>query len=262
LSFNPRFPITPDSLMPCFPETDPTNYRPWPFVAELNNSGSNFAYASFLKADAVALDSSGNVYVPAENAILERVNISAAPAAGLRCVTNAASFWSNGIAPGELVSLFGSGIGPDNAAGLQRDAAGNVATELAGTRVLFNGFPAPLLYASSGQINAVVPFELAGSTHASVRVVRDGANFKTLDIPVLDAAPAVFTLDEFGQAAVLNEDGSLNSVSNPATQGSVISIFATGAGLLQPDRSNGRVPSAPSAKPALPVRVIIDVSDA
>jgi len=102
-------------------------------------------------------------------------------------------------------------------------------TELAGTRVLFNGFPAPLLYVSKGQINAVVPFELAGSTRASVQVVQNGVNFNSLDVPVLDAAPAVFTVDVFGQAAVLNEDGSLNSVSNPARQGSIISIFATGA---------------------------------
>jgi uncharacterized protein (TIGR03437 family) len=262
LSVNPRFPITPDSLMPCFPETDPTYYRPWPFIAELNSSGSKFAYSSFLKAGAVAIDSSGNVYLPAENAILERANITAAPVAGLRCVTNAASFWSNGITPGELVSLFGSGIGPDNAGTLQRDASGNVATELAGTRVLFNGFPAPLLYVSKGQINAVVPFELAGSTHASVQVLRNGVNSNALDVPIRDAAPAVFTLDAFGQAAVLNEDGSLNSVWNPAKQGSTISIFATGAGLLDPIPANGRVPSAPSAKPVLPVRVVIDVSDA
>jgi len=58
--------------MPCFPETDPTYYRPWPFVAELNNSGSKFRLFELLKAGAVAIDSSGNVYLPAENAILER----------------------------------------------------------------------------------------------------------------------------------------------------------------------------------------------
>jgi uncharacterized protein (TIGR03437 family) len=72
---------------------------------------------------------------------------------------------------------------------------------------------------------------------------------------VLDAVPALFTADEagHGQAAILNQDGTVNSTTNPAAHGSVISVFMTGAGRMtpaQPDGSMGPL-SAPFPVPVL-----------
>jgi len=137
---------------------------------------------------------------------------------------------------------------------LQRDASGMSRQKLAGTRVLFNGcrrrfcmFPkarSMLLCHSNSWLHARFGAGCAKRCH-----------FNSLDVPVLDAAPAVFTVDVFGQAAVLNEDGSLNSVSNPARQGSIISNLCHGRWSAAAGSHPRRGASAPSAKPVLPVRV-------
>ena len=168
-SMNPRFPTTPDSLIPCFPERDPSYYPPWPFVTKFNASGTALVYSSFLRRRPVAHDSSGNLYLPSDTAILERVNISTPLPPGPRCVTNAASFWGTAVSPGEIVSLFGPSIGPDTPATLELDDAGRVSSRLSEIRVLFNAMPAPLLYVSKNQINAVVPFGVAGLSQVSIQ---------------------------------------------------------------------------------------------
>jgi uncharacterized protein (TIGR03437 family) len=80
-----------------------------------------------------------------------------------------------------------------------------------------------------------------------------------LEVPVVDASPGIFTLDASGsgQAAVLNQDGSINSLDNPAAQGSFISVFVTGVGQMHPEPEDGSVPAGPSAEPLLPVRLRI-----
>jgi hypothetical protein len=78
-------------------------------------------------------------------------------------VLNALTFRAASIAPGQIVSLFGAGLGPATPTGPVLDAAGRVGTASGGTRVLFDGIPAPVLYASSGQVNMAVPYGLPSS---------------------------------------------------------------------------------------------------
>jgi uncharacterized protein (TIGR03437 family) len=59
---------------------------------------------------------------------------------------------SNQIAPGEIVALVGSGLGPQAAVPFQLNQDGRVPRELAGTHVRFNGEPAPILYSQNGQV--------------------------------------------------------------------------------------------------------------
>jgi uncharacterized protein (TIGR03437 family) len=96
---------------------------------------------------------------------------------------------------------------------------------LAGYRVLFNGMAAPLLYADSGQINAVVP-GLAEPDSIPVQLVTPGG---TVDGPTISLAhiPAngVFQDYQTGLAAALNQDGSVNLTANPAKAGTVVSVF-------------------------------------
>ena len=78
-------------------------------------------------------------------------------------------------------------------------------------------------------------------------------------LPVAGSAPGVFTLDATGTgpAAVVNQDGSLNSATNPAARGSVISIYATGEGRTSPAGATGSVTQSNTKTPLLPVTVKI-----
>src|ERR1022692_1862971 len=71
----------------------------------------------------------------------------------LACIGNAASYDSTGIAGGEMVSLFGQGLGPANGAQPQVDAHTGFPKQLDGGAVTFDGTPGPLLYAQDGQVN-------------------------------------------------------------------------------------------------------------
>jgi len=153
-------------------------------------------------------------------------------------VENAASYYSaapSAIAPGELVTLQGEGMGPGT--GLQGTPGTNgiLPTELAGVEVYFDEFAAPLMYVQSGQINAEVPWEIAGRTSTQVHVVYNGVPLNVTSLAVSPSAPGIFFLN-YGssQAAILNSDRSINSASNPAKPGDVISLFGTGGGPTSP----------------------------
>ncbi|HWB86083.1 MAG TPA: SBBP repeat-containing protein [Bryobacteraceae bacterium] len=148
-------------------------------------------------------------------------------AAGLRSGTP--SFYPVfDVAPGEIITILGSGF----------DAQ---------TKVLFDGIAAPVLYTQSDQINAVVPFEAAEPLTA-ITVEGAGQTRGPGIMNVFDAVPALFTLDASGngQAAILNQDGTVNSPSNPAARGSIISVYMTGAGRMSPPQADGSLgPLAP-----------------
>jgi uncharacterized protein (TIGR03437 family) len=142
------------------------------------------------------------------------------------CVVNAASLLGGGIAPGEMVTIFGTGLGPEQI--VTTPAEGPPVTELAGTRVLFNGVPGALIHVSDKQVSAVTP--TSGGVHGlviDVLVEVRGIASNFVDVPVLPARPGLFTRDG-KQAVALNEDGTVNSTANPAAAGSVITLFATG----------------------------------
>jgi uncharacterized protein (TIGR03437 family) len=127
-------------------------------------------------------------------------------------VVNAASLASGSIAPGEIITIFGTGFDATN------------------TQLLFDGQPTTLFYTSATQINALVPASLA-SNSTNVSIVVKGVSVAESSEPVVTAAPGIFTVSGgTGQAAANNPDGSLNSASNPAARGSVVSLYATGQG--------------------------------
>jgi uncharacterized protein (TIGR03437 family) len=143
------------------------------------------------------------------------------------------------------------------------DATGAVAAKLNGLQVTFDGKPAPLTYTSANQTNLVVPYEVASKTSTVMQVVyaADTGTLQTAAwvLPVAASAPGVFTLDATGTgpAAVLNQDGSVNSATNPAARGSVISIYATGEGQTTPGGVTGSVTQSNTTVPSLPVKAKI-----
>jgi uncharacterized protein (TIGR03437 family) len=183
-------------------------------------------------------------------------------------VTNAASFQSagtiGGVSPGLIVTLFGVEIGPAQGAGVQLTPAGAVDTITGGVRVLFDGIAAPMIYASAGQVSCVAPYVLAGKTATQIQVEYNGQRSNAVTVPVQAASPAIFTADASGkgQGAILNQDNSVNSPANAAAAGSIVVIYATGAGQTNPDGVDGRVAGTPLPLPRLPVTVAIGGADA
>ncbi len=173
-------------------------------------------------------------------------------------VTNAASGLLGPIAPGEIVSIRGINLGPMTPVSLKLDDAGLVSAQLAGVRVLIDGVPAPVLYVSTDQVNAIVPYRIAPQTQVDIIIERDGQTSAPLNASVAESAPGVFTTDSSGvdQAVVLNQDGSQNGVNNPALKASVITIFATGEGRTNPPGIDGKLATGPSV-PFLPVQLFI-----
>lgn len=180
-------------------------------------------------------------------------------------VVNAASSQGGAVAPGEIVTLYGSGLGPVSPASLQLTPDGQLVTNsLASVQVLFDGVPAPLIYVSDSQVSAVVPYDVAGQTSTSVQVSNGGITSDPLALSVAASAPALFTqtASGAGPAAALNQDYSLNTAANPAARGSVLQLFATGEGQTSPGGINGKLAAAPLPKPVQPVKVQIGGVDA
>jgi len=166
------------------------------------------------------------------------------------------------FAPGELISLYGAGLGPMNGANAQAGSDGRIATLLAGTRVLFEGVPAPVLYASDGRVNTVIPFTMYGYPSVRVQVEANGVLSDVVPLPMLESAPIVFSSQDpaSGQvtAIVINQDGSVNSPSKPAAPGSIITIYGSGFGRTTPEGIDGHLAAAPLPKPVLPVYATLD----
>jgi uncharacterized protein (TIGR03437 family) len=201
------------------------------------------------------LDGAGNVYFADtyNNRIRRLVPDEQAPPATppvTVTVVNALSLLPGAVAPGEVVSVFGTGIGPATAATGALDGTGTLPAALAGVVVQFNGTPAPLFYAQSGQINAQAPYELAGSASSSVQVLVQGKLVGTGTVAVAPAAPALLT-----QAS--NQDGTQNAQSNPALRDTWMTFYATGAGMTDSGNADGVPAAAPYAHPLLPVSLTI-----
>src|SRR4029077_19093934 len=119
------------------------------------------------------------------------VNIGKAAAGtiALDGVVNAATFRGGAVAPGEIVTVFGAGLGPNTLATAQY-VDGRLPTSAGETRVLFDGTPAPMIYASAGQVSAIVPYSARGS--ARVQVEYQGTLTAPVMVTVAAAAPGIF----------------------------------------------------------------------
>jgi uncharacterized protein (TIGR03437 family) len=173
---------------------------------------------------------------------------SGGPTPTIAGVINAASGAIGTVAPGMAISIFGTALGPQTGVGFAAPPeGGTVATTLAGTEVLFDGAPAPVLFTLNGQVNALAPFELANKPNTVLQVVYNGVTSVGMTLPVVPAEPGLFTANGTGkgQGSILNQDYSINSASNPAAQGSAIMLFGTGGGLTDPPSTDGALNPMP-----------------
>jgi uncharacterized protein (TIGR03437 family) len=157
----------------------------------------------------------------------------------ISAIVHGATFQPGPLSPNEVVSIFGTNLGPYPAP----PAALSIGIPFYyyslgfdGLKITFNGRPAPILYSSSGQINTIVPSEVAGATTADVALSFCGASAAPLQFPVVAAVPGIFSANASGngQGLILNQNNKLNNESNPAPKGSVVQIFGTGGGAVSP----------------------------
>ena len=157
-------------------------------------------------ANVVASGSNGYaVYLPVSNGSVT------VPGPVVLAVANAASYGGGAIAPGEIVVIWGRSFSPAATNNLQLASDGSVATSLAGTRALFDGIAAPLVYTTGDQLCAVVPYEVDGQSQTSLQVEYQGIRSAPFILAVTKSSPGIFTMDGSGQAegAILNQDGTI-----------------------------------------------------
>jgi uncharacterized protein (TIGR03437 family) len=227
-------------------------------IAGLSGDGGPAAAAELFCPENLAVDASGNLFIA--DTFNSRIReVQAVNALG--GIQNAASYaTAAAVSPGEMVVLYGVGMGPAALETLQVDGStGLLETSVAGTTVWFNGTPAPVIYTSAGQIAAIVPYDVASAAAAQILVNYHGRNVATGAVTVAPSAPGIFTVGSgIGQAAALNQDASVNSASNPAAAASVIVLYLTGEGQTAPQGVDGKIASAaPYPAPLLPVTVQI-----
>ncbi|MEZ5355724.1 MAG: SBBP repeat-containing protein [Bryobacteraceae bacterium] len=268
------------------------------FVAQLNPAGQTLTYSTYIGGSAndwgvgIALAANGAAYLsggtssldfpatpgayqtrygtaaqqllPLGDAFIVKLGAEAAPPPpsetdpSISRIGNAASYEAGVLAPGEIVVIEGTRIGPDTLAeaGLQ--------TSFGATRVLFDGVAAPLIYVSAKQTSAIVPYAVARRTTSEVMVEYQGRRSASVRVPVVAAVPGLFSANASGrgQAAALNQDGTFNGAGSPVAGGQAIVLFGTGEGQTDPDGVDGRIARTPLPKPLLPVGVVIDGSPA
>ena len=162
--------------------------------------------------------------------------ISSAPELARESVVNSFSNVGGAVAPGEVVTIYGSNLGPVDGVAFGFDPlTGRLPTSGPGVSVAWNDIPAPLYFARADQLNVGVPYELEGVSEARLTVTVNGLASDPVAIPVVATHPGLFP-------AVWNEDGTLNSPDHPAPAGSIVVLYATGQGATIPASRTGAFP--------------------
>jgi len=161
------------------------------------------------------------------------------------------------VAPGGLITIYGSQMSPVNAA----TQTVPLPTALGNSCLIVNGTPVPLLFVSSGQINAQLPFSVSGSATLSIHTT--GGISNNFNFPVQTAAPSVFLSGtagpETGLATIVRADNNqLVTPTNPIHPKDTIVIYLTGMGATVPQMAAGMPgPSNPLASVAIPPTVTL-----
>jgi len=190
---------------------------------------------------------------------LQQLFASTPPVLSAAGVVNAASYQGGAVSPGEIVTVFGANFGPSSLVLAQFDSSGRLPSSLDGTQILFDGTPAPVIYAAVNQTTVIVPFSVAGRSSTMVTYSYGGVQSAPVPVPVSPAAPGIFAANASGSGpgAILNQDYSLNTASNPAEAGSVVQVFGTGGGAVVGSIADGQIVGLPL--PALGLNVTATV---
>jgi uncharacterized protein (TIGR03437 family) len=132
-------------------------------------------------------------------------------------VVNAASFDPKALSPGAIFSIFGQ----------------NFPQSTSAAQVLVNGEAAPVFFSNGTQLNAQVPYDVPTDRPVTLSVTSAGASSNAVLLSAQPAAPGIFTYGA-NRAVVENPDFSVNSASNPAHAGDIVTVYLTGGGSVNP----------------------------
>jgi uncharacterized protein (TIGR03437 family) len=202
---------------------------------------TTFVSATTLLADltATVLATPGTVNLVASNpapggdSVAAPFTVSATPV--VQAIVNAASYSGGSVSPGELVTLFGTGIGP--AASAPMSIIGGFVTQiLQNVAVAIDGKNAAMIYVSPDQITVQVPYDASIGLARAV-VVNNSGVISNAQVDIAATAPGLFSLDGSGtgQCAALTfsmKTGTfaVNGAANPAKVGDIVVLYLTGEG--------------------------------
>ena len=229
------------------------------YLLELSPDGLTPLLSMRQSLSSIVIDPSGGLYAvgctattpgayqpfvpPGTAACVSKFDLTKISSTQITLPANAGSLGkSTFVAPGELITLFGTNLP-------------------ASPQVSFDGNPAPVIFTDANRITTVVPFQVGAQvTGLQIEGVR-GFNLR-----VWPAVPGLFTADGSGkgQLDARNQDGSVNSMDNPANPGSIVTVYMTGAGALVPAIGDGALgPVAPPFPvPVFPIFAQLNGSDA
>jgi uncharacterized repeat protein (TIGR01451 family) len=197
----------------------------------------------------LAVDPGGNLYLADIFNYRIRFVDYTSPVTNIPTITNAASsadYSAPPVAPGSLVSLFGTLLANSTATA----AGAPYAASLAGVSVTVNGVNAPVQFVSAGQINIQIPFGTSVGA-ANVIVVNNGIASNPFSLAITSAAPSIYS-------GIYNQDTSYNTRATPAPPATTLVVRYTGAGATNPPLADGAAaPASPLAVPS-PVTATIN----
>lgn len=161
---------------------------------------------------------------------------AAAPIPTLDRIVNSAD-QTRPVAPGGLVSVFGSNLSPVNLT--TREIP--LPTALGNSCLAVNGTLIPLIFVSPGQINAQLPFNIVGNATMVLRT--PGGVSNNLNFVISPTAPAIFrqSIPDVGEFPVIirHSNNTLVTLSNPVHKGDLLTIYLTGMGRTDPTINAG-----------------------
>ena len=251
-----------------FPFTDGASSRGSGFLVRLNQDASTILSSTRLPSGVAGQHlvplAAGAFYIASDSGAVSRIAPTDRAGPRILGVSNAAGGPVEGlIAPGEIVSIFGVGIGSQEPAPFSLGPERRLPDQIEKTRVFIEGKSIPLLYVQHDQINAIVPFGLAVGKMVRVQLVQDGVASQNHVVKTVDSDPGLFPLvPGTGHVAAIHEDGTINTRDNPAPIGSVVSLLATGTGVLDPLVEDGTIAGEPPSVLTAPIEALVGGVDA
>jgi uncharacterized protein (TIGR03437 family) len=180
---------------------------------------------------------------------------------GIGGVVSTASFRPNApLAPGAFASVFGSHL----ATATSLAGALPLTTQLAGAQAIFAGELMPVQFASDGQLNVIIPYDLPPNSTQQLIVQQNLAYSTPEMVTIASAQPAVFSQNQSGKGpgaiTVVKPDGTQFNAdpSHPAKAGDALVIYCAGLGAVNPPVSTGAAaPSSPLSNVSNPITVTI-----
>jgi uncharacterized protein (TIGR03437 family) len=184
----------------------------------------------------VASDSTGAPVILGSSGSILRLTTQGATGSRVLGIANAAApEMSRYIAPGEIVSLYGTGLATGGPVAGVIDANGKLPTTLNGVTVSISGGLASILYVSPTQVNFIVPLGMDATQGFQFVDFQQRNTFSTT---TFTPSPK---LSQPEIAAVLNQDFMLNSKNNPAAAGSTVVMYIFGGGAFQGNPPDGTI---------------------